>query len=66
MLQVTGFGIKKSRIAETYKWSWASALESRDQVPSTLPRKRDICRVFVTVLSELLTIFFAGLLALKN
>jgi len=36
-VQVIGFGNRKLSIAVTYKWSWASALENRDQVPSNLP-----------------------------
>jgi len=45
----TGSKIKKLRAAKIYKWSWASALKSRDQVPSVLPHKRDFCRVFTAV-----------------
>ena len=52
---------RKICIAEIYKWLWASALESRDQKPSVLPRNLGPSRGSVAILSELLTIFLQGL-----
>jgi len=44
LLQVTGEENRKICIAETYKWLWASALESRNQKPSELPQIHGFCR----------------------
>jgi len=31
----TGFGLKKTRTKETYKWSWASASKVETKYPQT-------------------------------
>ena len=65
-MQVIGREKQKKKIAVTYKWSWASVPKNRDQVPSELPRLLGSSRVSAARKSSLLTVFFAGLLALQS
>ena len=66
LLQVTGWRNRKTRLAVTYKWSWASALKSRDQVPSELSRFLGSGYGSAARKISLLTICFAELLALQK
>ena len=65
LLQVTGQRKQERRLAVTYKWSWASALESKDQVPSELPRLLGSGRGSAARKSLLLTGFLQGCLLCK-
>ena len=53
------------KVAVTYKWPWASALESRDQVPSALPHFRGQSRGSAAKKEWTTNVLFAGLLALQ-
>ena len=66
LLQVTGEENRKICIAVTYKWLWASALESRNQKSSELPRFHGQSRGSAARKSKLLTKFLQGCLLCKN
>ena len=65
LLQVTGQEKQEKKIAVTYKWSWASVAENRDQAPSGLPRFRSYGRGSAAKRSSLLTVFLQGCLLCK-